>query len=176
MAKQSVTITLPDGKIITLESGHLAKQAGGAVVSALPRTSGPERPALNVHRACAAACALLGHAEPCAIAAAVREAAVDDAVAAQWVAVAVHRLRRVALIAAFLTQRPQVAAVRVFRLQVNRVFFAPAGQCVANAAALNVLCVHGVSRSGKPGPNPTEYGPLIGNVRRLLNLRRRPLF
>jgi len=32
MAKQSVTITLPDGKIITLESGHLAKQAGGAVV------------------------------------------------------------------------------------------------------------------------------------------------
>ena len=33
--------------------------------------------------------------QPCAIAAAVREAAVDDAVAAQRVAVAVHRLGRV---------------------------------------------------------------------------------
>jgi polyribonucleotide nucleotidyltransferase len=32
MAQQTVTITLPDGKTLTLESGRLAKQAGGAVV------------------------------------------------------------------------------------------------------------------------------------------------
>jgi polyribonucleotide nucleotidyltransferase len=32
MAKETVTITLPDGKTMTLESGRLAKQAGGAVV------------------------------------------------------------------------------------------------------------------------------------------------
>ncbi len=38
MAKQSVSITLPDGKIITLESGGLAKQAGGAVVARLGDT------------------------------------------------------------------------------------------------------------------------------------------
>jgi len=49
MAKQTVDITLPDGKIITLESGRIAKQAGGAVLVRLGDTmvlctvcSGPE--------------------------------------------------------------------------------------------------------------------------------------
>ncbi len=38
MAKQSVTITLPDGKTIILESGRLAKQAGGAVLARMGDT------------------------------------------------------------------------------------------------------------------------------------------
>ena len=38
MAQQTVTITLPDGKIITLESGRLAKQAGGAVLARMGDT------------------------------------------------------------------------------------------------------------------------------------------
>jgi polyribonucleotide nucleotidyltransferase len=38
MAKQTVSITLPDGKIITLESGRMAKQAGGAVIARLGDT------------------------------------------------------------------------------------------------------------------------------------------
>ena len=32
MAKQTVNITLADGKVISLESGRMAKQAGGAVI------------------------------------------------------------------------------------------------------------------------------------------------
>ena len=38
MAQQSVTITLPDGKTIYLESGRLAKQAGGAVLARMGDT------------------------------------------------------------------------------------------------------------------------------------------
>ncbi len=38
MSKQTVSINLPDGKIITLESGRLAKQAGGAVVARMGDT------------------------------------------------------------------------------------------------------------------------------------------
>ncbi len=38
MAKQTVTITLPDGKNIILESGRLAKQAGGAVLARMGDT------------------------------------------------------------------------------------------------------------------------------------------
>ncbi|MDQ3000702.1 MAG: polyribonucleotide nucleotidyltransferase [Fibrobacterota bacterium] len=38
MAKQTVSITLPDGKILTLESGRMAKQAGGAVIVRLGDT------------------------------------------------------------------------------------------------------------------------------------------
>ena len=38
MSKQTVSITLPDGKIITLESGRMAKQAGGAVIARLGDT------------------------------------------------------------------------------------------------------------------------------------------
>src|SRR6185295_12878281 len=50
MATQTVKINLPDGKIMTLESGRLAKQAGGAVVVRLGDTvvlctvcAGPEK-------------------------------------------------------------------------------------------------------------------------------------
>ncbi|MEO7426681.1 MAG: polyribonucleotide nucleotidyltransferase [Fibrobacteria bacterium] len=38
MAKQTVSITLPDGKIMTIESGRMAKQAGGAVIVRLGDT------------------------------------------------------------------------------------------------------------------------------------------
>jgi polyribonucleotide nucleotidyltransferase len=38
MAKQTVSITLPDGKIISLESGRMAKQAGGAVIARMGDT------------------------------------------------------------------------------------------------------------------------------------------
>src|SRR3954470_8357607 len=38
MAKQTVSITLPDGKLITLESGRMAKQAGGAVIARMGDT------------------------------------------------------------------------------------------------------------------------------------------
>ncbi len=38
MAKQTVSITLPDGKILTIESGRMAKQAGGAVIVRLGDT------------------------------------------------------------------------------------------------------------------------------------------
>ncbi len=76
---------------------------------------GPERPALNVERACAAACAVLGHAESCAIAAAIREAAVDDAVAAQWVAVLVCRFFAFVVCAmrkAFVSRAEALSALR----------------------------------------------------------------
>ena len=38
MSKQTVTIPLPDGRTITLESGRMAKQAGGAVLARLGDT------------------------------------------------------------------------------------------------------------------------------------------
>ncbi len=38
MAKEIVTITLPDGKTMTLESGRMAKQAGGAVIARMGDT------------------------------------------------------------------------------------------------------------------------------------------
>ncbi len=38
MAKEIVTINLPDGKVITLESGRMAKQAGGAVIARMGDT------------------------------------------------------------------------------------------------------------------------------------------